>query len=150
MWPAKAFSMVCRGIQEKSSNLKIFEKCVRLHLSHCISTRTVMLSQNLFLCTATVYVFLLLYHHIRRYGPLLNAVFSKWSLSQINCPPLDWDMHLGMLITVSRLQWFFKLMEALLHIQKKEKSKSTSNVASAKRYGNAVPTPLHHCWQAWC
>jgi len=27
-------------------------------------------------------------HCIRKYGPLLNAAFSKWPPSQINCPPL--------------------------------------------------------------
>jgi len=26
---------------------------------------------------------------IRRYGPPLNAAFSKWPLSQINYPPLN-------------------------------------------------------------
>ena len=27
-------------------------------------------------------------HSIRKDGPLLNAAFSKWPTSQINCPPL--------------------------------------------------------------
>jgi len=32
MWPTTAFSVTRRSIQEKSSNLKLVEKCVRLHL----------------------------------------------------------------------------------------------------------------------
>jgi len=31
-----------------------------------------------------------------------------------------------------------------------EKSKSSNNITSAKRCGNAVPTSLHLCWQVWC
>jgi len=30
----------------------------------------------------------LFYDQIRRYGPLLNAIFSKWPPRQFNCPPL--------------------------------------------------------------
>ena len=32
MWPAEAFSVARESIHEKSSNLKLFERCVRLHL----------------------------------------------------------------------------------------------------------------------
>ena len=28
----------------------------------------------------------------RRYGPLLSKAFSKWPQSQINCPPLAYDI----------------------------------------------------------
>jgi len=30
-------------------------------------------------------------HCIRKYGPLLNATFSKWPPTQINCPPLTYN-----------------------------------------------------------
>jgi len=30
-----------------------------------------------------------------------------------------------------------------------EKSKSSSNVSSVKRCGNALPTLLNLCWQVW-
>ena len=29
-------------------------------------------------------------HCIRAYGPILKAAFSKWPLSQNNCPPLHY------------------------------------------------------------
>ena len=38
MWPATAFSVACRSIQEKSSKLQLVEKWVRLYLSHWIFT----------------------------------------------------------------------------------------------------------------
>jgi len=37
MWPATELSGARKGIQEKCSNLKFFEKRERLHLSHCIA-----------------------------------------------------------------------------------------------------------------
>jgi len=94
MWPARAFSVARGSIHEKSSNLKIFEKCevtfVALKcLIKCICARTARLSLKLFLCTVIVHVFFyLLYDQIRRYDPALNAAFSKWPPSQIICPPL--------------------------------------------------------------
>jgi len=36
-------------------------------------------------CFYIIYIF---YDQIRIYGPPLNAFFSKWPQSQINCPPL--------------------------------------------------------------
>ena len=36
-------------------------------------------------------LFIIFYNQIRRHSFLLNASFSKWSLSQINCPQLLYE-----------------------------------------------------------
>jgi len=36
MWPATAYSVAGRSIQEKSAHMKVVKKCVRSHFSHWI------------------------------------------------------------------------------------------------------------------
>jgi len=77
MWPATAFSVTRGSIQEICSNM--FRSEIQSKLSQWMFVLTLTLPR-----LASI--------SFRMCGPPLNAAFSKWPLSQIKCPFLNYSI----------------------------------------------------------